>query len=122
MQYVSEAGPITCLSKWKPCTQEQFIHALHNYHVMYCDEHGSEAFITKSYKLDRDGYVTVYYARIKNRAIGTPVLLTLSAPSGKTLTFETLEELPIRTTDTRVPKPLATLAAAGGMDVSKLKS
>jgi hypothetical protein len=97
MQYVSEAGPITCISKWKPCTLEVFAQNLHNYHCIYCDEHGSEAFITKSYKLEsRGGFVTIIYARIKHRGIGTPVLMTMTHPTGKTMTFETTEELPQR--------------------------
>lgn len=100
MKYVSEAGPITCLSKWKPCTLDMFVHALHNYHIMYCDEHGNEAYMTKSYKLEsKAGFVTIFYARIKDRAIGTPVLLLMTGVSGKTLCFETTEELPFRPAD-----------------------
>lgn len=99
MKYVSEAGPITCLSKWKPCTAEVFSQMLHSYHTKFCDENGHEAFMNTSYKLDKaGGTVTVFYARIKARSIGTPVLLTMSQlPSNKVLCFETTEDLPERT-------------------------
>ena len=97
MKYVSEVGNITCISKWRPCTQEQFTQHLHNYNAMYCDEHGHEGVNLTSYKLeDRGGLVTIFYAKIKHPAIGTPVLMLLTHPSGKTLPFETTLELPER--------------------------
>lgn len=94
MQHVSVAGPITCLSKWKPCTSEMFVGKLHEYHTMCCDEHGNDGLMVKSFKLDnRIDTVTIYYARIKSHAIGTPVLLTLNT-NNKVVCFETTEKLP----------------------------
>lgn len=97
MQYISEAGALTCVSKWKTCTAEMFVQHMHNYAAMYCDEHGNDGLSLKTYKMEaRGGFATIYYASIKHPAIGTPVLMTITHPSGKTVNFETTQELPQR--------------------------
>lgn len=97
MRYVSEVAYLTCISKWRPCTHEQFSQHLHNYNAMYCDEHGHDGVTITSYKLDvRGGIATIFFAKIKDPAIGTPVLMLLSGQNGKTLAFETTLELPTR--------------------------
>ena len=84
----------TSVHQWKPVTPERFVQLLHGYSTddVALDDFNHGLMSSMSYHLGRSAEVTIWYVpKEAGSPVSSPVLMTMTAPGGKTLCFSSTQ-------------------------------